>query len=137
MMSDANCVFCQIVAGKIPCHKVYEDEQYIAFVDIRPSAPGHTLIVTKTHSQDIRSASMEDRKGVLELVVKLAPAILKAVNAQGFNVSINIGKDAGQMIFHTHIHIVPRQPKDSMNWIGKETHLDDLSLIAQKIRQNL
>ncbi len=132
------CIFCKIIRGEIPSHKIYEDENYFAFLDIHPISPGHTLVVPKRHSIDLLHAPIEDRRGLLDVVVKIVPAILKVVHAHAFNVGINTGKDSGQIVFHTHVHIIPRKLKDGLSdWRNTPQTSEELSQIAHKIRRQL
>ncbi len=134
---EKDCIFCQIVSGKIPCHKIYEDEKYLAFLDINPITPGHALVVPKNHSSDMLHCSPEDRKELLETVAKIVPAILKATQTTAFNVGINTGRESGQIVFHTHGHIIPRKVGDGLKtWEGKTPSQTDLGQLAQKIREN-
>ncbi len=130
-----SCIFCQIVSGKTPCHKIYEDKKYLAFLDIRPIAPGHVLVVPKKHSQDLLHAAPTEQKGLLEIAVKIAPAILRATGASAFNIGINTGKESGQVVFHTHVHIIPRTAKDGIkSWENLSSKTLDLARIAEQIR---
>ncbi|MDP2665981.1 MAG: HIT family protein [Candidatus Diapherotrites archaeon] len=135
---EKECVFCQIVSGQIPSHKVYEDDSFLAFLDIDPISLGHTLIIPKTHSTTLLEANQKVRAGMIEMVARLAPGILKAVGAPAFNVGINTGKEAGQIIFHTHVHVIPRFPQDGLRSWGRAANLSpNLPDIAQKIRRAL
>jgi histidine triad (HIT) family protein len=137
MTTDPSCIFCKIVKGELPSHKVYEDEHYYAFLDIHPISPGHTLIVPRNHAPDMLHSTPTDRKGLLEIVHRIAPSILKAVNAKAFNVGINVGADAGQIVFHTHVHLIPRKSMDGLSdWKNiSQTH-EELSQIAERVRGN-
>ena len=103
------CLFCAIVSGEIPCQKVYEDASTFAFLDIGPVSEGHTLIVPKTHADNLASGSAETAQQLMATVYRIAPAILKAVGADGYNLGMNHGEAAGQDVFHTHLHIMPRK----------------------------
>ena len=138
MPKNSSCIFCKIVAGEIPCHKIYEDEKYLTFLDISPISPGHSLVIPKNHSPDLLHANSSDRSGLLEIVAKVAPGILRAVGASAFNIGINTGKDSGQIVLHTHVHIIPRKPNDGMkSWENIPSKPVDLDKIAQKIRASL
>jgi len=106
MASD--CIFCKIVAGELPSFKVYEDAETLAFLDIRPVNPGHTLVVPKNHSANIFDVSPEDWTAVTNVVRTLAPVIEKAVAADGININMNNREHAGQVVDHVHVHIIPR-----------------------------
>ena len=103
-----DCLFCRIVAGAVPSHKIYEGEHTFAFLDIRPVNIGHTLVVPKRHSEDIFSIEAADWRAVNEVVRKLAPKVKEATGADGINIIMNNKKQAGQLIDHAHVHIVPR-----------------------------
>lgn len=141
MSSKISCIFCKIISGDIPSHHVYEDKKYLAFLDIQPISPGHVLVVPKNHSNDLLEANADDLKGLLEIVAKITPAILRATGASGFNVGVNTGKDAGQLVMHTHIHIIPRRAGDGLRSWGthaKEKNSpseSELAEISGKIRQ--
>ncbi|MBM3282143.1 MAG: HIT family protein [Candidatus Diapherotrites archaeon] len=138
MQQDPSCIFCKIIAGEIPSHKIYEDKNYLAFLDIHPISRGHTLVIPKNHSTDLLHATPNERKGLLEIVAKIAPAIMKSVGAKGFNVGINTGKESGQDVFHTHVHIIPRSTRDGLkSWENMPSKTHDLAEIARNIAQNL
>ncbi len=105
-------LFSKIIAREIPAHIVYEDEYVIAFLDINPVNPGHTLVVPKEERQNVLESSEEDLHRLIVVIRKLAPVILKAVHATGFNVTTNTGEASGQSVPHTHFHIIPRYPND-------------------------
>lgn len=135
MATPSTCIFCKIVAGEIPSYTIYEDEKYLAFLDISPISPGHSLVIPKNHSQDLLHASASDRSGLLEIVTKIAPGILRATGASAFNIGINTGKESGQVVFHTHVHVIPRRANDGMkSWENNSSKSTDLEKTAQKIR---
>ncbi|MBR7059458.1 MAG: histidine triad nucleotide-binding protein [Neisseriaceae bacterium] len=103
-----DCLFCKIIAGEIPSQKVYEDENMLAFKDIRPSAPVHILLIPKKHISSLQDLSNEDA----DLMGKLMLAVPKIATenglANGFKTQINTGVGGGQEVFHLHIHIMGR-----------------------------
>lgn len=108
-MSD--CVFCKIVAGEIPSSRVYEDAEAYAFLDIAPFKRGHTLIVSRTHVPNALTDA--------EVMAELTPAIQavgellrERLGATGLNILTNVGEDAGQSVFHLHVHLIPRYADD-------------------------
>jgi histidine triad (HIT) family protein len=107
-----NCVFCSIIKGKIPSHKVYEDDQVLAFLDINPSAKGHTLIIPKLHEARIENLPKKDSMTLFNVLHKLIDPIQRAVNASASTIGINNGKEAGQEVPHIHIHVIPRRQED-------------------------
>ena len=101
-----DCLFCQIVAGKIPAKKVYEDERVFVFEDIRPTAPTHVLIVPKKHVPGLDEATEADAEiiGYCQLVA--AKIALERGLQHGFRTVYNVGPDAGQSVFHLHLHLL-------------------------------
>lgn len=133
-----DCIFCKIVAGVIPSDKIYEDEDVFAFMDIRPVARGHALVVPKKHSEDFLSTGDQVLEDMIPKVKKIAGAVMKAVNADGINVSTNHGAAAGQIIFHLHFHIIPRFNKDGLEpWPHQESEPKTRQEIAEIIKKNL
>lgn len=107
-----NCLFCQILADEIPSEKVYEDEFSYAFLDINPVNKGHTLIIPKEHHENIYELPDELLSKLFVNVKNLAGAVREAVSADGVNIGMNNGEASGQVIFHAHIHIMPRFKDD-------------------------
>ena len=107
-----DCIFCKIIRGELPSYKVYEDDKVMAFLDIRPVNAGHTLVAPKKHSQNVFDISPEDWVALTEVVRTLAIAIEKAVSADGVNIAMNNRESAGQLVPHTHVHIIPRFKDD-------------------------
>jgi len=134
-----DCLFCKIVANEIPAIKVYEDDEFIAFLDAFPFNEGHTLIIPKTHYDKLSETPDNIAAGMMRLVPQLSKAIMKAVGAKGFNVGVNNGKVASQSIDHTHLHIIPRFENDGHEpWHGKDKlDQDKAKPLADTIRVNL
>ncbi|MDW8185022.1 MAG: HIT family protein [Anaerolineae bacterium] len=105
------CVFCAIVARQQPAEIVYEDEQTMAFMDIHPANPGHTLVIPKRHAATIFDIDEEDAAAVMRTAVRVARAIQKALTPDGLNLVQSNGRAGGQEIFHLHVHVIPR-------WVG-------------------
>ncbi len=106
-MLDSNCLFCRIVAGQIPATKVYEDEHSFAFRDINPQAPVHVLLIPKKHIASLNEARSDDH-AVLGHLMLVAGKIAKqeGIAENGFRVVANSGVDAGQSVFHIHLHVM-------------------------------
>jgi histidine triad (HIT) family protein len=103
----ADCLFCRIVAGQIPAQKLHEDTQCVAFADINPQAPTHVLLVPKRHIATLNDATSEDRELMGHLVFTAAGiARQQGLTDSGYRVVINCNKDAGQTVFHIHVHIL-------------------------------
>ncbi|MEK7496368.1 MAG: HIT family protein [Patescibacteria group bacterium] len=132
-MSD--CIFCKIVAGELPSFKVYEDDEFLAFLNIKPVNPGHVLVIPKKHSLDLLDMSEAEVSKFFSLVRKISPFVIQAVSAEGFNIGVNCGVTAGQTVFHAHVHIMPRQTGDGHgSWQGKDYKAGECEQVAEKIR---
>ena len=109
------CIFCEIVAGRIPSYKIYEDDLFIAILDRFPVNTGHTLIIPKFHSLDMFGLCEKEAPAIMPLAVKIAKKIKEELKPTGFNILQNNGKTAGQVVFHYHLHIIPRYDGDGLN----------------------
>lgn len=113
-MAEGDCIFCRIIASQIPCHKVYEDESVIAFLDINPVSEGHTLVVPKEHFEKFDECSTETIAAIGPVIGNLSGAVAAAVGADGYNILCNNGTAAGQLVGHVHFHIIPRNSGDGI-----------------------
>ncbi len=129
----SNCIFCKIIDGEIPAHKVYEDEKVLAFLDVNPSSKGHTLVIPKGHVENIYEASEMDY--MWDALVEVSDAVKTAFDAEGLNISQNNGEVAGQEVFHLHFHITPRYTGDEIEVDYKREELEKGEEIASKIRE--
>ena len=101
-----DCIFCKIVAGEIPCQKVYEDDEVLAFQDIHPVAPVHFMIVPKAHVASLSECDA-GHQAILGRILLLAPKLAKEQGlANGFRTIINTGRGGGQEVFHLHVHVI-------------------------------
>jgi len=133
-MMDENCLFCKIIAGKIPCAKVYENDHVLAFLDIGPINKGHTLVVPKEHYKNLMETPDEVMKELIVVAKKLSRSIIKAVKADGINLGISNEKAAGQVIFHTHIHLMPRYENDGFkHWPQGKYNEGEMESVKNKI----
>jgi histidine triad (HIT) family protein len=108
MAYDPNNIFARIVRGEIPCHKVYEDADTLAFMDIMPQSAGHTLVVPKAPGEDVFSTPPEAVAAAVRTAQKVARAVNKAFSPPGIMIAQLNGPAAGQSVFHLHFHIIPR-----------------------------
>ncbi len=128
-------IFTKIINKEIPAQIIYEDEYTVAFLDAFPVHNGHVLVVPKNEKANMFESSEEDMNHVFATVRKLGPIIQKITNADGLNVTSNIGEAAGQSVFHTHVHIVPRFKDDGLKmWPQKQGDPEELEKIANQIR---
>lgn len=131
-----DCLFCKIVAGATPSEKIYEDEDTFAFLDIHPINRGHTLVIPKAHYANIYEAPEEVFARLMHTVRFLAPKIKQAVGADGINIGINNDKAAGQLVFHLHVHIIPRFDEDGhAHWHGNPYQDGEIITIRDIIEQ--
>ncbi|MBU0666540.1 MAG: HIT family protein [Nanoarchaeota archaeon] len=130
----ANCLFCKIIKGEVPCEKIYEDDEFLAFLDLYPINRGHTLVIPKKHCENFMDFPKTEETDLLEFIKKIAGAVVKAVDADGFNLGLNNGVAAGQVIHHAHFHIIPRFNKDGLSsWPNKEYGLGEMQKVKGKI----
>jgi histidine triad (HIT) family protein len=136
-MSTA-CVFCQIAGGAAPASLVYEDADIVAFLDLHPVHTGHTLVAPRAHAVDVRDCAAGLAARLFEVSARLAPAVVAATNADGFNIWTAAGRAAGQTVFHVHLHILPRFVGDDFR-VPKggppAAARSDLDAVAERIRR--
>lgn len=131
-----NCIFCEIAAGRMDAHRVYEDKSHIAILDKYPITRGHTLVIPRDHHEKIIDLPTDGVSALFSRVPAVARAILKATGADGFNIGQNNGRAANQIIPHVHVHIIPRYEKSSNPWKSRMiANDDDLKDLAEKIRR--
>jgi histidine triad (HIT) family protein len=131
-------IFAKIIAGEIPCHKVYEDDHVLAFLDISPIARGHTLVIPKEPAATLDQLSDEAAAALGRVLPRISRAVLAATGAKQFNVLQNNGPLAHQAVFHVHFHIIPKL--DSASGLGIEWpagRLDDGPALAAAIKSQL
>lgn len=134
----ADTIFTKIIRREIPANIVYEDDDTIAFLDVKPAVPGHTLVVPKKPVQNIFDADDETLAAVMRAVRKIAPAVRDAVGAHGVHVNSNHGEAAGQIVFHLHFHIIPRHDRSEFAfWPQNDYPKGDAAAIAEKIRSHI
>lgn len=134
-----DCIFCKIIAGEIPAQKVYEDDETLAFLDLNPVNIGHTLVMPKVHYTNLYETPDKTLMHIAPVIKKLAIAIKAALGADGINIEMNNDGVAGQLLFHTHIHIIPRFEGDGfVHWRGARGYRDgEMVEIGEKIKKVL
>jgi histidine triad (HIT) family protein len=138
-MRDPDCIFCKIIAGEMPCSKVFENEGVLAFMDINPTSRGHVLVIPKGHAVDLASAEVGPLREVMTVLPRIAAAAVAAVGAEGFNILQSNGACAGQVVPHVHFHIVPRVRDDGigLGFRQRDPVKDDFAATAEAIRAEL
>jgi histidine triad (HIT) family protein len=131
-----NCVFCKIVNGEISCHKIYENEYSLAFLDINPCADGHTLVIPKNHYETLEEIKVEELGPLFQAVQSAEKILKKALKFNAANIGFNNGSEAGQEVPHLHIHIIPRRRGDGGMPIQGlvRSAKEDLKEVAERIK---
>lgn len=131
-------VFMKIVDREIPADIVYEDDETLAFLDIAPNVPGHTLVIPKKPFVNIFDVDDETLEAVMRTVRKVAPAVRDAVGAKGVHINSNHGETAGQVVPHLHFHIIPRHDRSEFEFWPHSSYAEgEEAVIAEKIRSRL
>jgi histidine triad (HIT) family protein len=111
------CVFCEIVAGRAPAIRIYEDDDYLAILDIRPFTRGHTLVIPKAHTVDLTDTPPETLAYMIAIGQRIGRAArVSELGADGNNIAVNDGKAAFQSVFHVHLHVLPRRNGDKLQF---------------------
>jgi len=137
-MGQNPCIFCDIITKKLPHVDVHEDDNFLVLMDKYPISLGHTLIIPKSHYDNLLLMPQKEVGRLYSLVPIVAGAVISATNADGFNVGQNNGKAANQIVPHVHVHIIPRFNDDSPNgrWpIRRVASREDLINIAERIKR--
>jgi len=111
---DPNNIFAKILRGELPCHKVYEDDHALAFLDIMPRAPGHTLVLPKAPARNLFDVAPADLAHVMQAAQKIARAAVKVFGADGITIQQFNESAGGQVVFHLHVHVIPRKTGEPM-----------------------
>jgi histidine triad (HIT) family protein len=125
---DQNNIFAKILRGELPSYKVYEDDKAVAFLDIMPRAPGHTLVLPKAAARNILDIDPGDLAHVMKVAQKIAQVSMQAFNAQGVTIQQFNEGAGGQVVFHLHVHVIPRQ--DGVPMKPPATHKEKPEVLA-------
>ena len=138
-MSDEVTIFDQILSGEIPCHKLYEDERVLAFLDVFPLSPGHCLVIPKERRAYLHELSDETAAAIGRVLPRLARAVMAVTGAEAYNVLQNNGSAAHQAVFHVHFHIIPKVGDRGLGigWQPGQLSDDDAEHLKQGIRAEL
>ena len=139
MNKDPDCIFCKIISADIPCFKLYEDDDTLAFMDINPASEGHALVIPKEHAANVHEVSPSAISATVVTAQKIAAAVNRALTPQGLNLLQCNGSAAAQSVLHFHMHILPRTEGDELklNWGLKPGDMDAIGALAERIRAQL
>ncbi|MFG1853546.1 HIT family protein [Actinomadura geliboluensis] len=129
------CTFCEIIAGRLPSYRVAEDEHTVAFLDIAPANPGHTLVVPRAHAANIWDIPAAAYGQVAQMVHKVAALLSATLAPDGLNIVQANGEAAWQEVFHLHVHLVPRWHGDDLRlmWHATEAEPDELAQVQRRL----
>jgi histidine triad (HIT) family protein len=135
-MADPDCIFCKIVAGEMPAHKIHEDDHTVAFLDISPWTRGHALVIPKEHARNLYDAPPEALDVTVRSAQKVALKLRDTLGCDGVNLLNSCEPAAWQTVFHLHMHVIPRYEDDPMQLPAKpqEPEQDELAELAEQIR---
>jgi histidine triad (HIT) family protein len=135
-VAEEDCIFCKIAAGEAPATIVHEDERTIAFMDISPATRGHMLVIPRRHSRDLLEIGVEDLQAVAAVAQQLANRAVDRLGADGVNLINSCGRAAWQVVFHFHMHVIPRYEGDPLRlpWVPGEGDPDEIAAAAAELR---
>jgi histidine triad (HIT) family protein len=131
------CVFCKIVAGKLPSHKVYEDERHVAFLDINPFSAGHTLVCPKRHGETLWDMDEGEIAEVFMVASKVSKGVVAATKADGFRIMQNNGEAANQAVAHIHVHVIPNKLEDKGRFNRMKLSEKEMAEVAESIKAEI
>ena len=139
MEADATCIFCRIVKGEVPCFKLYEDAETLAFMDINPVHDGHCLVIAKGHYPNVLEITPDAFAAASRTAIRVAKAVNAAVKPDGLNLIQSNGPGAAQSVPHFHLHVLPRRLGDGLlvNWELKPGDMTHIAEVAERIRSLL
>ena len=132
-------IFCKIIDREIPCHKIYEDDDVLAFLDISQATKGHTLVVSKKHYDNFLTTPQEEMHKVMDVAQRIGQVEVKLLGAKGVNILTNCYPASGQTVMHFHVHVIPRYETGEGFILEMKNNAEGLNLpaIAQQINREL
>ena len=132
-------IFCRIIDREIPCHKLYEDDDVLAFLDISQATKGHALVVSKKHYDNFLTTPQEEMHKVMDVAQRIGQVEIKLLGAKGVNILTNCYPASGQTVMHFHVHVIPRYESGEGFILEMKNNADGLNLpaIAQEINKEL
>ncbi len=137
--SNPDCIFCKIVAGDIPCHKLYEDELVLSFLDVSPLSRGHALVIPKGHWVTLDTVPDESAAAIGAVLPRISRAVCTATGVRDFNILQNNGRAAHQAVDHVHFHIIPKTGDAGLgiDWPAGSLDQDAAAELTEQVRSNL
>ena len=139
-MKKDDCIFCKIANHEVPSSIIYEDDDVISFLDISQTTKGHALVIPKEHFDNFLSVDKETMHKVMDVAQRIGQADIAVLGAKGVNILTNVNKEAGQSVYHFHVHVIPRYAKkEGFEITMKENNAKDLNLpaIAEIVRKGM
>jgi histidine triad (HIT) family protein len=135
-MAEEDCIFCKIAAGEAPATIVHEDERTLAFMDINPATRGHMLVIPRRHARDLLEIDVDDLKATVAVGQQLAKRAVERLESDGVNLLNSCGRAAWQVIFHFHLHVIPRYEGDPLRlpWVPGDGDPDEIAAVAAQLR---
>ncbi len=132
------CLFCQIIKKEIPAHIIYEDDNYLSFLDINPNTKGHALVIPKKHSPNFNNLTDQEAGSLASKVHYIASRLTKALKTEDYNLGLNNGLQAGQIINHIHWHIIPRYKDDNLkHWASNKKEKELLAETFKTLKDQI
>ena len=130
-----NCIFCKIIKKEIPSRILYEDDDFIIILDNGPATRGHAILIPKEHFENIFTMNEEIASKLFPVLIKVSNAMKKVLNCDELNLLQNNGRQAGQTVFHFHLHLIPRYKEDgvSFQWDSKEYNEEEYATLVNEI----
>jgi histidine triad (HIT) family protein len=137
MSESEPTIFGRILDGDIPCQRVYENDDVLAFLDVAPVSPGHTLVIPKQRVARVEQLSEDAAAGLGRALPKICAGVLKATGATDYNIVVNMGETAGQVVMHVHVHIIPKYADAGLKlgWGRSELDADESAKLAAAISE--
>jgi len=135
-VNDPDCIFCKIIAGELPGQIVHEDDRTVAFMDINPATRGHLLVVPRRHVRDLMEIDQEDLAATMATAQRMAGRVFERLDADGVNLLNSCRAAAWQVVFHFHVHVIPRYEGDPLRlpWIPEPGDSDEIRAAAEALR---
>lgn len=133
---DPNCIFCKVLAGEIPGQEIDSDERTLTVLDINPATPGHAVVITRAHVENLFQIGDDDLLAAMRAARRVTEKLRATLEPAGFNILHNIGRAAWQSIFHFHVHVIPRYVGDPLElpWLPEPADPAELARVADQIR---